>query len=212
MLSEKQQDCINRASKILATLENRLGNNPTYNIAGTDFKQVLDSLFAQAEENLEEAFRKRFKLKKGTRLPEDWVLPLEWRKYASEHGYSSKEIDALAEDFRDYWVSRTGSDAMKASWKATWQMRVRQYKKYNPTEGVSEPQKAELDELGEDICKTFPSIGRAYWMMWMKDTCIEEGDSVVITFKSKLAMDRIREIAHKLESYFGKSVILKLGE
>jgi len=63
---------------------------------------------------------------KKTRLPDDWILPDEWRQWAREkRGLMDGQIDWLAEDFHRYW---TGPDAKgggrKADWKRTWQTGV----------------------------------------------------------------------------------------
>lgn len=211
MLSDKQNQCIERACKVLERLESRLGNRPTYIRAGSDMNAILDNIFLQAENNLREAFRKELKVKKGTRLPDDWELPLEWRKYASGRGLSDQDINDIAEDFKGWWCSKTGRDAMKANWELTWQGWVRREAKKRPkSETVSVS--TELDDLGKEVCAMFPSIGHNYWMTWMRDVKVEEFmDTVTLKFKSKFMKDRVdNDIAHKLESYFGKSVILEL--
>lgn len=58
---------------------------------------------------------------KGSRLPLDWSLPAEYRKWATESlGWSGSQIDGVAERFADYWRSATGKNATKADWFATW--------------------------------------------------------------------------------------------
>jgi hypothetical protein len=48
------------------------------------------------------------------------------RAYAQEKGLLDWQIDALAEDFRDYWTSDNAKGGgLKADWPATWRSRVR---------------------------------------------------------------------------------------
>ena len=65
--------------------------------------------------------------KTGTRLPEDWTLPNEWRDWAIE---ARPDIDAetVADSFRDFWVAKPGKDGRKADWQATWRNWVRNQK------------------------------------------------------------------------------------
>ncbi len=41
----------------------------------------------------------------------------------------SGHIDEIADNFRDYWVSATGSKSTKLNWLATWRVWVRNEKK-----------------------------------------------------------------------------------
>lgn len=62
--------------------------------------------------------------KKGTKLPEGFVVPDEW----VEDGYAARAkaelpwIDLTADRFRfpTYWCPRTGSNATKTNWHQTW--------------------------------------------------------------------------------------------
>lgn len=58
---------------------------------------------------------------KGLRLPLDWSLPDEFRKWATENlGWSDSQVDGIADRFADYWHAATGKNATKADWFATW--------------------------------------------------------------------------------------------
>lgn len=61
--------------------------------------------------------------KRGTRLPKDWLLPKSWGEWAIEkypHWTPEKVRDEAAQ-FRNHWTSKTGKDATKLDWYATWQ-------------------------------------------------------------------------------------------
>lgn len=70
---------------------------------------------------------------KGTRLTKDWVLPNDWHQWAIEHFASlhvepdEGEIERQADSFKDYWVSRSGAQATKLDWEATWRNWFRRY-------------------------------------------------------------------------------------
>lgn len=56
-----------------------------------------------------------------TRLPDDWVLPDEWRDWALINYAPDREVvHAEAERFRDYWHAAAGSKGRKRDWAATW--------------------------------------------------------------------------------------------
>jgi hypothetical protein len=57
---------------------------------------------------------------KGTRLPEPFNLTKEMRAYAAE---KRPNLDVLeeTEKFTNYWRAKTGRDATKLDWLATWQ-------------------------------------------------------------------------------------------
>ena len=65
--------------------------------------------------------------KTGTRLPEDWTLPNEWRQWA-EGERPDVDVEALGDSFRDFWVSKPGKDGRKLDWLATWRNWVRSQK------------------------------------------------------------------------------------
>lgn len=60
----------------------------------------------------------------GSRLPADWVIPVEWLQWAAQE---SPGVNARreADSFRDYWHSVAGSKGRKADWQATWRNWIR---------------------------------------------------------------------------------------
>lgn len=65
--------------------------------------------------------------RKGNRLPADWTLPEEWKKWALDERKDWSEADAqkVSEAFRDFWVAKPGAGAVKLDWFATWRNWVR---------------------------------------------------------------------------------------
>lgn len=61
------------------------------------------------------------KAERGKRLPKDWKLPKPWGAWALAQGYAEADIRTEATKFRNYWVAKSGKDATKLDWEATWQ-------------------------------------------------------------------------------------------
>lgn len=76
--------------------------------------------------------------KTGSRLPEDWRLPDEGRRFAQTLGLTDSAIDFEAGKFRDYWISVSGSKATKLDWIATWRNWIR-------NNHQAQPKQASLD-------------------------------------------------------------------
>lgn len=63
---------------------------------------------------------------KATRLKPDWYLPEPWGVWALENFHITRDqIYAEAESFADYWHGKSGKDARKTNWEATWRNWVR---------------------------------------------------------------------------------------
>lgn len=58
--------------------------------------------------------------KKGSRLKPDFSLPKTWGDWAMIEGMTEEQVRLEADRFRDYWIAKTGKDATKADWLATW--------------------------------------------------------------------------------------------
>lgn len=58
---------------------------------------------------------------RGARLAQDWVLPKAWGEWAVEElGMPADQVRTEAAKFRDYWCAKSGKDATKLDWQATW--------------------------------------------------------------------------------------------
>jgi uncharacterized protein YdaU (DUF1376 family) len=60
---------------------------------------------------------------RGTRLPKDWALPKAWGMWAlgKYPQWTADKVRDEALKFRNHWVGKTGKDATKLEWEATWQ-------------------------------------------------------------------------------------------
>jgi len=59
------------------------------------------------------------KKKEGSRLPDDWLCPAQWREWAKAHT-PAVNVDREQERFRDYWIGVPGQRGVKRDWYATW--------------------------------------------------------------------------------------------
>lgn len=61
--------------------------------------------------------------KRGSRLPDDWQLPDDWRDWTAVNCPASTpdRIDREALIFANYWQALPGAKACKTDWKKTWQ-------------------------------------------------------------------------------------------
>lgn len=58
----------------------------------------------------------------GSRLDPAWELSEEWGDMAEKIGLRRNEILEEEEKFRDYWTAKTGKNATKMDWSATWRL------------------------------------------------------------------------------------------
>jgi hypothetical protein len=66
----------------------------------------------------------------GSRLQNDWALPKAWGEWALEQQptWTAEHVRLVADKFRDHWIGKSGKDARKADWQATWRNWVRNEK------------------------------------------------------------------------------------
>jgi uncharacterized protein YdaU (DUF1376 family) len=97
---------------------------------------------------------KEEKSQRGSRLANDWVLPVEWANWAKNE---RPELDTkqVFEQFKDYWCAKAGKDAIKLDWTATWRNWVRNTKSVKPNFAdivrLTVPSKNEPDPALEKI-------------------------------------------------------------
>lgn len=68
------------------------------------------------------ATRKASEEPKAERLPPDWKLPKAWGEWALAEfpGWTPDAVRIEADKFADHWRTKSGKDARKADWLATW--------------------------------------------------------------------------------------------
>ena len=101
-------------------------DNTAITVLGGDITQhnspslSLSSTSSQEEEKREETPQAASPPKKGTRIPEPFMLTKEMRAYAADRRPSVDVIEET-EKFVNYWKAKSGRDACKLDWYATWQ-------------------------------------------------------------------------------------------
>ncbi|MEV8610212.1 hypothetical protein AB0383_20185 [Amycolatopsis sp. NPDC051373] len=68
---------------------------------------------------------------RGSRLPKDWQPPESLHRWAADK-VPGLDIQTETENFRDYWLTKTGKDATKLDWSMTWQRWMRTEFKRRP--------------------------------------------------------------------------------
>jgi uncharacterized protein YdaU (DUF1376 family) len=72
------------------------------------------------------------KAKKGTRIPDDWTCSTELGEWAmKEYGMSVNEVKEEIFSFTDYWKAKTGANAIKLDWDATFRNWIRNSNKWS---------------------------------------------------------------------------------
>mgnify|MGYP003631549287 CR=1 FL=1 len=57
---------------------------------------------------------------RGTRLPDDWELPEDFKRAATKLGLDEATIEWEEAKFIDYWTAVCGARAVKRNWLGTW--------------------------------------------------------------------------------------------
>lgn len=64
----------------------------------------------------------------GTRLPDDWSCSMELGEWAMSQGMTGEEVKNEILKFIDYWQAKSGKDATKVDWNATFRNWIRNSK------------------------------------------------------------------------------------
>lgn len=95
----------------------------------TGLANATDSLYQpEPEPYREKRDTKVSPKKRATRLPDDWQLPKHFGDWALEQGWTHDAIRLEADKFKDYWIAKSGKDATKLDWLATWRNWIRNSK------------------------------------------------------------------------------------
>ena len=69
--------------------------------------------------------------KRGSRLPQDWVLSKSMGDWATQER-PDLDVRQVAEQFKDYWSAQAGQKGVKLDWDATWRNWIRNTKAVKP--------------------------------------------------------------------------------
>jgi hypothetical protein len=62
---------------------------------------------------------------RGNRIATNWAPTITDYAFASSEGMTREDINREADKFRDYWIAKSGREACKLDWSATWRNWVR---------------------------------------------------------------------------------------
>ncbi len=79
---------------------------------------------------------------RGSRIDPGWRPDDEDRQFARSQGFTDAEIGRIAAGFVDYWVAKSGPNAVKLDWSATWRNWVRKEAERTNRKGVQPAQEA----------------------------------------------------------------------
>ena len=82
----------------------------------------------ERETEVETETKKRQNTQRGTRFPEDSLMPESWAMFCAKER-PDLNIMQTWEQFRDYWIAQPGQKGVKLNWDATWRNWVRNQKK-----------------------------------------------------------------------------------
>lgn len=91
--------------------------------------------------------KKNIQKKIGTRLPDDWRPTQDYVDAAKDlnPNYSPDWFRDTSHKFRDYWISKSGKDAIKTNWLATWRNWVRNNLEFRRGKQNAKPQQLDND-------------------------------------------------------------------
>ena len=73
---------------------------------------------------------------RATRLQHDFTVPSEWLDWAdTERGWSRGDTKIEAASFVDHWSAKSGKDATKLDWFATWRNWIRNSRRISSSNG-----------------------------------------------------------------------------
>jgi hypothetical protein len=90
---------------------------------------------------------------RATRLPDDWMPTAEDGTFAIDQGLTPAEAQAEFDKFRDHWKAKSGRDATKVDWSATWRNWIRNAVKWKgkPNANGRNGGKQSLGELADQL-------------------------------------------------------------
>jgi uncharacterized protein YdaU (DUF1376 family) len=94
--------------------------------------QSQDHWQQKPSDGIASARSKVFPVHRGRRLPQDFAMTEEHRKFASEIG---ADVDREFPKFRDYWIAQPGQKAVKTDWNATFRNWLRRAVETNGRNG-----------------------------------------------------------------------------
>lgn len=126
LMDEREADLRFRKSQSHKARARHLKNKDSHSAAAQAGHMPPPSPSPSLEKDITKVISKKAKVV-GARLSPEWKLPTEWGQWAEELGMTRDAIIRESEKFRDFWVAKTGANATKADWQATWRNWIRKH-------------------------------------------------------------------------------------
>jgi hypothetical protein len=104
---------------------------------------------------------------KGTRLPDGWLPSESLRRYAEERGITGGWLVREIERFDNFWRGKSGKDATKVDWDATWRNWCLSAADRGPPKGVTLVSPT-LEHGSEVAGQVFVHQDTPQWDAWTK--------------------------------------------
>ncbi len=125
------------------------------------------------------------KKQRGSRLPQDFVLPKEWADFCLQNRQDLNPQKTF-DSFKDYWVSKPGAGAVKLDWLATWRNWVRN----------QSVQKATFAQINADVARSTVAENKDYEATRRR---VEAEASIQRSGPSKEVLERLAAIRKTAE-------------
>lgn len=115
--AQTHQDAPKNAPQCVSAPRARIDNNKLTNLEDNPVSSEVSEVGKKSQKP-----PKRNASPRGARLQPDWSLPDAWREWTRiNFAHASPELVATeADKFRDYWIAKSGQQAAKLDWEATW--------------------------------------------------------------------------------------------
>lgn len=128
------------------------------------------------------------KVKRASRLPDEWTLPDEWRAEGLTI-WPGCDIQREADRFRDYWTAQPGQRGVKVNWRSTWRNWIRKAQESVPAARGGargpEPVRTYLPGSGSTETAVEKAVAYARRMVELGQWTREEGKAHVDEAKRK---------------------------
>lgn len=86
---------------------------------------------------------------RGTRIPDDFAVTDEMKAWAVEKEYTRLDLNAITEEFFDYWRAVPGAKGVKLDWTGTWRNWIRRKAEDGPVRSAGKNTKPDRSHLPE---------------------------------------------------------------
>ena len=142
-ISDRADKLKNNSKAGKASAEKRQSNQGEY---ATDVQHPFNHTDTDTDTEKKEEGEPSSKKAIGSRLSDDWFLPMDWGEWAKGEGLSKDQIRTQADTFKDYWIAPPGAKGRKADWLATWRNWIRKSKERGNGNGYSKANGAAVSD------------------------------------------------------------------